>query len=93
MTNIANRKNKTIFALFPIGDIFLQTNAISKRIKLGMPDTTQMKALSKGFAGITNFNPFSYVMVQKKGFNVFKNPPFLFPQGYATRFKKMIFSH
>ena len=39
-------------------DIFLQTYAISKQIKLGMPDTTQMKDLLKGFTGITNFNPF-----------------------------------
>ena len=56
-TKITDRK-KTIFALFPFGDIFLQTYAISKQIKLGMPDTTQMKDLSKGFTGITNFNPF-----------------------------------
>jgi len=47
-----------IFALFPIGDIFLQTYAISKRIKLGMPETTQMTDLLKGLTGITNFNPF-----------------------------------
>ena len=49
---------KTVFALFQIGDIFLQTYAISKRRKLGMPDTTQIKDLSKGFIGITNFTPF-----------------------------------
>ncbi|MEE3023617.1 MAG: hypothetical protein VX367_13595, partial [SAR324 cluster bacterium] len=49
------------FALFPISDILLQTYAISKRIKLGMPDTTQMKDLSKGFTGITNSNPFFFV--------------------------------
>ena len=51
-------EEKTVFALFPIGDIFLQTYAISKQTKLGMSDTTQIKDLSKGFTGITNSNPF-----------------------------------
>ena len=49
-------EKKTIFALFPIGDIFLQTYAISKQIKLGMPDMTQMKIFLKGFTGIANCN-------------------------------------
>ena len=49
---------KTVFALFQIGDIFLQTYAISKRRKLGMPDTTQIKDLSKGFTDNTNFKLF-----------------------------------
>ena len=50
--------------------IFLQTYAIAKQIK---PDTTQMKHFPKGFTSITNFNPFFYVMIQKKSFN---DPPF-----------------
>ena len=61
-------EKKTIFVLFPISDIFLQTYAISIRIKLGMPETTQMKDLSKGFTGITNFNPFFLCYGSKKSF-------------------------
>ena len=41
-----------------ISNIYFQTYAITKRIKQGMPDSTQMKDLLKGFTGITNFNPF-----------------------------------
>ena len=76
-------EKKTLFALFPIGDVFLQTYAISNQKKLQLPDTTQMKDLSKGFTGVTNFNPFfllyAYLWLKRK---VFKIRHFLCPQGY-----------
>ena len=74
-----------IFALLPIGDIFLLTYAISKRIKLGMPETTQMTDLLKGFTGITNFNPFflRHIALWFKR-TVSKIRHFFCPQGYVT---------
>ena len=69
-------KKKDNICPFSIGDVFLQTYVISKRIKLRIPDTTQMKDLSKGFTGITNFNPFFLCYGSKERF---KNPPFFLP--------------
>ena len=74
-TKITSRKKDNICP-FSIGDVFLQTYVISKRIKLRIPDTTQMKDLSKGFTGITNFNPFFLCYGSKERF---KNPPFFLP--------------
>ena len=77
-------EKKTVFALFPIGDIFLQTYAISKQTKLGMPDTTRIKDLSKGFISITNFNLF-FLRYNALWFKkVLKIRHFLFPQGWYT---------
>ena len=36
----------------------IQITVASKPFELGIPDTTQMKDLSKSFPGIANFNPF-----------------------------------
>ena len=75
-------KKKDNICPFSIGDVFLQTYVISKRIKLRIPDTTQMKDLSKGFTGITNFNPFFLCYGSKERF---KNPPFLLPPRLENR--------
>ena len=60
-------------------------HAISKRKKLQIPDTTQMKDISKGFTGVTNFNPFflcyAYLWFKIK---VLKIRHFLCPQGYIA---------
>ena len=72
--------SNTMFALIPIGDIFLQTYAISTQIKLQIPVMTQMKDLSKDVTDITNVNPLFLCYGKKKGF---KNLPFSMPQGYV----------
>ena len=41
-----------------MGSVFIQTNAISKRKKIAIPDLRQMKVLSKGFQMTQNFNRF-----------------------------------
>ena len=41
-----------------IGNIFIQTNAISKRKKIEIPDWRQMKVLLKGFQMIYDFDKF-----------------------------------
>jgi len=44
-----------------------------------------MKDLSKGFTGITNFNPFFLCYGSKERF---KNPPFFLPPRLFYKFKK-----
>ena len=41
-----------------MGNVFTQTNAIPKRIKIEIPDWRQMKVLSKGFQMTYDFHKF-----------------------------------
>ena len=47
------------------GNVFTQTNVISKRKKIAMPDWRQMKVLSKGFKMTKDLCPL-YHTTQKK---------------------------